>query len=82
MNTTGEKLHLTPPLEGGIDSHQSLQLFVSPVTSEYRNRSESLCEFVSSDLHRASHHVIPTNPDKIGMVARTGKETHNAENFT
>ena len=69
MNTTGEKLELVPPLDGGIDSQQSLQLFVSPVTSQYRNRSESLCE---KGMRKVSRHVIPTNPDKIGMLARKG----------
>ena len=69
VNTTGEKLELVPPLDGGIDSQQSLQLFVSPVTSQYRNRSESLCE---KGMRKVSRHVIPTNPDKIGMLARKG----------
>lgn len=64
---------MIPPLEGGIDSQQSLQLFVSPVTNEYRNRSESLSEYVHSHAQRASRHNVPTNPDKIGMVARKGK---------
>ena len=82
MNTTGEKLQLTPPLEGGIDSQPSLQLFVSPVTREYRNRSESLNEFTPLDLHRVSRRIIPSNPDKIGMVARKGKKRmYNAENI-
>ena len=82
VNTTGEKLQLTPPLEGGIDSQPSLQLFVSPVTREYRNRSESLNEFTPLDLHRVSRRIIPSNPDKIGMVARKGKKRmYNAENI-
>ena len=69
ITSAGEKLELVPPLDGGIDSQQSLQLFVSPVTTQYRNRSESLNEHV-----RHSRHVVPTNPDKLGMVARKGKE--------
>lgn len=73
MSTAAERLEMVPPLNGGIDSQQSLQLFVSPVTKQYRNRSESLSENVRSGVRKNSRHVIPTNPDKIGSVARKGK---------
>lgn len=67
---------MVPPLEGGIDSNQTLQLFVSPVTAQYRNRSESLNESMSSCVQRVSRHSVPSNPDKITMVARKGTETY------
>ena len=73
VSTTAERLEMVPPFDGGIDSQQSLQLFVSPVTTQYRYRSESFSENVRSGVHKVSRHVIPTNPDKIGMVGRKGK---------
>jgi len=71
----GEKLGMSPPPDGGIDSVESLQLFVSPVTNQYRNRSESLDE-VAAHTRKPSRFVVPANPDKIAKVARKGTLVH------
>jgi len=76
--SVGEKLGMTPPPDGGIDSVESLQLFVSPVTNNYRNRSESLDE-VAAFKRKPTQFVVPVNPDKIAKVARKGK--HYIENL-
>ena len=67
---------MVPPLDGGIDSNQTLQLFVSPVTTQYRNRSESLNENPSSHMQRGGHHNVPNNPNKITMLTRKGTEAY------
>lgn len=72
VNTASEKLEMVPPVDGGIDSQGSLQLFVSPVTTQYRNRSESLNDYTAPDMHRVTHRIVPTNPDKLAMIARKG----------
>ena len=70
--SVGEKLGMSPPPDGGIDSVESLQLFVSPVTHNYRNRSESLDE-VAALKRKPTRFTVPDNPDKIAKVARKGK---------
>ena len=69
--SVGEKLGLSPPPDGGIDSVESLQLFVSPVTNNYRYRSESLDE-VAQLRRKPTRFSVPGNPDKIAKVARKG----------
>jgi len=70
--SVGEKLGMSPPPDGGIDAVESLQLFVSPMTDNYRNRSESLDE-VAALKRKPTRFTVPVNPDKIAKVARKGK---------